>query len=107
MSRLAPLSGGIGVRYDDPKERFWAETIVRLADDADKLSERDKGDGQRIPPGGTPSYVVWSVSAGWQIHDNVELIGGVENITDEDYRIHGSGQNMPGRNFYFAVDVTF
>ena len=41
------------------------------------------------------------------MHKNVELIGGVENITDEDYRIHGSGQNMPGRNFYFAVDVTF
>ncbi len=107
LSRLAPLSGGIGLRYDDPNERFWAETIVRLADDADKLSERDKGDTQRIPPGGTPSYVVWSVSAGWQIHDNVELIGGIENITDEDYRIHGSGQNMPGRNFYLGVDMTF
>jgi outer membrane receptor protein involved in Fe transport len=31
----------------------------------------------------------------------------VENLTDEDYRIHGSGVNEPGRNFVLAMDARF
>jgi len=32
---------------------------------------------------------------------------GVENIADEDYRIHGSGVNEPGRNIVVATEWTF
>ena len=64
----------------------------------DKLSARDAGDTQRIPPGGTPGYLVASVRTGVQVTENLELNAALENITDEDYRIHGSGVNQPGIN---------
>ena len=30
-----------------------------------------------------------------------------ENITDADYRIHGSGQNRPGRSAVVALRIDF
>ena len=76
------------------------------ADDADKLSTRDEGDTSRIPPGGTPDYFVLHVRGGWRIAENVSLNASLENLTDEDYRVHGSGQNMPGMNLILGLTVS-
>ncbi len=107
LDRLAPLMGEIGLRYDEPDGTFWVEGLVRLADKADRLSTRDKADTSRIPPGGTPGYAVVSVRGGVRLAQNVDLTLALENIGDVDYRIHGSGQNEPGRNFVVSVEFTF
>ena len=105
VSRLSPLRGGIALRYQPVDGNWWVEGRVTAADEQDKLSETDKGDTQRIPPGGTPSYIVASINSGWQVHENVLLTLGLDNITDEDYRIHGSGVNGPGFGAIFGVQV--
>ena len=107
LSRLQPLQGQLGLRWDSPNTRFWGEGLLRMAADADKLSARDRGDFQRIPNGGTPGYAVLSVRGGWRVNEHLNVVGAVENITDEEYRVHGSGQNRPGLNVILSVDVTF
>jgi len=107
LSRLMPLTGQVGVRWQSPNAPFWVEGLIRAADDADKLSSRDAGDGQRIPAGGTPGYVVASVRGGWDVNDQLSMVLGVENLTDENYRIHGSGQNEPGLNVILGVEMEF
>jgi len=108
LSRVMPFMGRIGARWDDVEHgRFWAETDVVYAADADRLSLADQGDTQRIPPGGTPSWTVWNVRAGWHVSESATLFAALDNILDEDYRVHGSGSNMPGRNFIVAVQATF
>ena len=74
------------------------EGRITAAGKQDKLSARDQRDTQRIPPGGTPGYLVASIRAGLHVSENLELTAALENITDEDYRIHGSGVNQPGIN---------
>lgn len=106
-SRLMPLTTMLGVRWEDATGRFHAETFVVRAEDADKLSAGDLRDTQRIPPGGTPSYTVWSARAGWSISDSTDFELAFENITDVDYRVHGSGSNMPGRNLVLGMRITF
>jgi hemoglobin/transferrin/lactoferrin receptor protein len=39
--------------------------------------------------------------------DIFRLSVAVENISDEDYRVHGSGLNGPGRNFILALETIF
>ena len=39
--------------------------------------------------------------------DDLTLTFAVENVTNEGYRIHGSGVNEPGRNFVFGLEMTF
>ena len=96
VSRLAPLRGSLAIRYESPSKNWWAEARAIAAARADRLAPNDEGDTQRIPPGGTPGYLVFSANAGWQASDNLSFTLGLENITDKDYRIHGSGQNEAG-----------
>ncbi len=98
VSRLMPLTGSLALRWTRPDERLWIEGRVTAAAEADRLSSGDKRDTQRIPTGGTPGYVVASLYGGWQATENALFTLGFENVTDEDYRIHGSGQNEPGFN---------
>ncbi len=107
IDRLMPLTGELGVRYDDPNKKFWVEGLTRMADKADRLSTRDQADSNRIPPGGTPGYAVFSIRSGYRINANAKLTFGIENIFDKNYRVHGSGQNEVGRNFIIGAEFTF
>lgn len=107
LSRVQPLTGHFGVRWRDDRNRWWAETSARFAAKADKLAPSDVLDTQRIPPGGTPGYGVWHVRGGCRVNENVSVFGGVENVLDKDYRVHGSGINEAGRNFVVGGEVKF
>jgi len=107
ISRLMPVTGQAGLRWDHPSGKVWVEGLATIADAQDKLSSSDQADTSRIPPGGTPSYTVFSLRGGWQIKDNVNLTVALENLSDEDYRIHGSGQNELGRSLNIALSIEF
>jgi hemoglobin/transferrin/lactoferrin receptor protein len=105
LDRLMPLSVRAGLRWE--RRATWAEALAIAAADADRLSTRDEADTQRIPPGGTPGYTVLHLGAGHELNQHVRLRGGVDNVFDEDYRIHGSGSNMPGRNLIVGATLSF
>lgn len=107
ISRLMPFMGRTGLRWDHPSGKFWVEGLATITDNQDDLSTRDRADTGRIPPGGTPGYTVFSLRGGWQIKDNVNLNIALENITDEDYRVHGSGQNELGRSLNVGISISF
>jgi hemoglobin/transferrin/lactoferrin receptor protein len=105
-SRLLPLSGSVALRWNDAEGRFWVEGRVLAATGEERISSDDQAaDNQRIPTHGTPGYVVTSLHAGWHVNESVDVSCGVENLGDEDYRIHGSGQNEPGLSGIFGVRV--
>ena len=105
LDRLMPLTLRLGLRWEHAGT--WAEALSILAGEADKLSTRDRNDTQRIPPGGTPGYQVLHLAAGRRVSDHVDLRVGLDNVFDEDYRIHGSGSNMPGRNLIVGARFSF
>ena len=107
LDRLMPTNGFLGLRWDSADTRFWVEGLVQVADRGDKLSTRSAADTQRIPPGGTPGHEVVTLRAGWNPTENLSLTAGIENLTDEEYRAHGSGQNEPGRSLVLGVEVRF
>jgi hemoglobin/transferrin/lactoferrin receptor protein len=108
IDRLMPPTGLVGLRWNSKeKHHLKIEGLCRFAAKADKLSTRDKSDTSRIPPGGTPGYAVCDLRASGDISENITLSLAVENISDEDYRIHGSGVNEGGRNIVLAVQTVF
>jgi hemoglobin/transferrin/lactoferrin receptor protein len=104
---LAPPAWRLGARWSMPGPRLEFEALVEHADEQDKLSSRDIADTQRIPPGGTPAWTVFNLRSNWRVADRATLSLAVENLTDEDYRIHGSGVNEPGRNVIASVAVAW
>ncbi len=107
-SRQLPLSGSLALRWTSLSEKFWVEGRVLAAATEDRITAADQAaDNQRIPTGGTPGYIVTSLRAGWQATENLGLTLGIENLTDESYRSHGSGQNEPGLNAIAGVRLTW
>jgi hemoglobin/transferrin/lactoferrin receptor protein len=107
FDRLMPFTTLLGVRFEPQRGRFWAQAEWVHAEDADRLSLQNETDTQRIPPGGTPGYDVFHVRAGYRVLRGTDVLFAIENVTDENYRIHGSGVNEPGTNFVFGIDVRF
>ncbi|MDF1814928.1 MAG: TonB-dependent receptor [Verrucomicrobiales bacterium] len=107
LSRIQPIIGSGGLRWTSPDETFRIEASVLAAAKANKLNRNDAGDTQRIPPGGTPGYAVFDIHADWNFRENITWYGGLENILDEAYRVHGSGSNEPGFGVVLGAKVDF
>jgi len=107
LSRMAPTRGRMGFRWDSPERKYWVEAYSVMADKQEKLSPGDRSDTSRIPSGGTPGYVTYNVRGGVKVTDGLRATAAVENISNTDYRIHGSGVNGPGTNFVFTLELKF
>lgn len=105
IHRLHPFTGGLSLTYE-PTDTVWLQARVTAAATQDNLNSLIT-DSQRIPVNGTPGYVVASLHAGWQATENLSFNLSLENLTDEDYRIHGSGVNQPGRSAILSATVTW
>jgi hemoglobin/transferrin/lactoferrin receptor protein len=105
VSRMQPLNGQVGLRWENLADACWAEFVVDMADKQDKLALTSTGN--RFPQQGTPGYAVYHLRAGMRVADNTDLTIAIENIGDKDYRIHGSGTNEPGRNLVATLRLAF
>jgi hemoglobin/transferrin/lactoferrin receptor protein len=107
LTRLMPPAAELALRWQTTDARYWCEAAASLAARADKLSADDQRDTQRIPPDGTPGYAVYHLRTGAQITEYLRVTLALENICNEDYRIHGSGVNEPGRNLVLTAQAKF
>jgi hemoglobin/transferrin/lactoferrin receptor protein len=106
-SRVMPFTGVVGATYRPIDADWWITGDTFFAAKADQLSLKDETDTQRIPPGGTPGYGILGIRGGRPLTPDTTLTVGLENILDEDYRIHGSGVNEPGRSLVVGLEVRF
>lgn len=107
LSRLAPLTGTGSVRYDHRSGRWGVELAARAAARANRLSSSDRGDSQRIPPGGTPAYLLLNARSYVNLTPQWQLQINIDNLLDQDYRHHGSGSNEPGIGAALGLRWTF
>ena len=107
-ARQLPLSGSLALRWTAESRKYWIEGRLLAADLEDRITAADQAaDNQRIPTHGTPGYVVASLRAGWTVNDHLDLTAGLENLTDDDHRVHGSGQNEPGFGAILGARATW
>lgn len=102
---LMPTNWRVGTRWTTLNDRLQIEALVERVDEQDELSSRDRADVQRIPAGGTPGYTLLGLRSEWQVNPHLNLSLAIDNLTDEDYRVHGSGVNEPGRNVILSMAV--
>jgi hemoglobin/transferrin/lactoferrin receptor protein len=108
LSKVPAPMGIVGIRFEPKNSGIWIEGLVTAADHQHRVSLADRtGDTQRIPPGGTPGYTIYTIRGGYRVNENFIVHAAVENISDKDYRFMGSGQNEPGTNFVAGFDLRF
>ncbi len=81
LPEIAPLSGRVEVRYDDPAGRFWA---AAGSDWAAPQTRADAAFGEDDSPG----YAVFDLGGGWQINERIKLTCKVANLLDRTYHYH-------------------
>ncbi len=108
LSKVGPSLLHVGLRYEPVGGRGWLEGLATAADEQDHLSFSDGADTQRIPPkNGTPGYTAYTIRGAYRVCKNFTLTGAVENVSNKDYRVHGSGQNEPGTSAVLGADLRF
>ncbi|GAB4314733.1 MAG: TonB-dependent receptor [Candidatus Zixiibacteriota bacterium] len=100
MSRIPPFMGLTGVAVN-LSEHWRIEFLSRWAVAQRHLSQRDLDDS-RIDPNGTPGWVTYNVRVQVGLKP-VSVYVGLENLTDEDYKEHGSGVYSSGRGITAAL----
>ena len=55
---------------------------------------------QYATPYGMPAWYTLNLKAGYAISEKLTLQAGIDNITDQHYRVFASGVSAPGRNLY-------
>ena len=105
--RLMPAQASFLTRFSPEGRPWWSEFSALAVGKANDLSLKDETDKSRIPSGGTPGYLILGFRGGRSIGEGTVLSLAAENLTDADYRVHGSGLNGPGRNFILSVSRSF
>jgi hemoglobin/transferrin/lactoferrin receptor protein len=105
VSRLMPMTFAGTARWQNGP--WWLGATLILAAKADRLATQDRVDIERIPPGGTPGYAVYGLRGGWNAGQRFTLTAALENLSNKDYRIHGSGLNEPSRNLVLTARMRF
>jgi len=99
--RIPPFNGRLGVDMQIGNSAS-VDAYIEFAASQDRLSPRDVRD-VRINPLGTADWVTLNLVASTQPALNWSLNFGIENAADKQYRLHGSGIDAPGRNFFLNV----
>jgi hemoglobin/transferrin/lactoferrin receptor protein len=105
-----PLFGMSSLRYK--KGSFVLDLGVQFSGERSfetmPLEEIGKPEIYAVDVNGKPYSPAWyslSVKVGYDIHSNLRVNAGIENITDQRYRPYTSGIVSPGRNFVLSLQL--
>lgn len=107
LGKISPLVGYGGVRWQNTGNRIWTELVGLTYGEAGRLNTSDQLDTQRVPPNGTPSFLVLTLRGGWQVSEHLILTASLDNLLNQNYRYHGSGSNEPGFGANLGATVKF
>jgi outer membrane receptor protein involved in Fe transport len=102
LRRIPPLNGRFMSSYK--RNKWHAAAEMQFASFQKRLAQGDKDDN-RIAKGGTPGWEVFNLYCGYSF-SILQLNAGVQNIFNEDYRVHGSGINSVGRSAWLSLTLT-
>ena len=106
-SHIAPLFGRSGITYTRKQARIEFYTVYHDKVEFDELPLGERGDnvyardmhGRNF----TPSWFTLNLKGTIYFNKYLSTTFGVENITDQLYRVSGSGISAPGRNFIVSL----
>ena len=109
LPSILPLESRIGLRWEERRERprWGVEVAARVVDNQNRVAAS-------LLETPTPGFTVYDLRTFWRPSENLQLVGGVENFTDKQFREHldfrsPSGYTVfrAGVNFYVGTLLTY
>ncbi len=107
LDHIPPVYGRTGLTYQ--QQKFRGEFYVlyngwkRLEDY--RLNAEDNE--AYATANGMPAWYTLNARASYQFHENIQLILGIENVLDANYRVFASNISAPGRNVTLTLRGSF
>ena len=102
LTRIPPVKGVMGQRWRRRSGSLWAEAYTIVAGAQRRLSPSDRAD-LRIRQGGTPGFATANLRGGIAAGPLGTVTLALENLTNKNYRWHGSGIDAPGINLVLGI----
>jgi len=103
--RIPPLQGRLGFPWQ-ASDRLWIEPFMRFSASQRRLSTRDEKD-PRINPLGSPSWATFNIQGHYRWDDRMSFSAELRNLTNANYREHGSGIQAQGIGLAFSFRLTY
>lgn len=103
LRHVSPLFGMASITYKAEKIRVEAYTEFNGEKEISDFSPSERSKTHLYTPEGTPSWATLNIKASYQLNQEIQLNGGVENILDKHYRPYSSGISAAGRNVMVSV----
>lgn len=103
MRRMPPLNGRIGLAFQ--QKQFFIRPEFLFASKQNRLAQGDIDDN-RIGKDGTSAWQIINIYTGFT-HKWLTVNTSVQNLTNKDYRTHGSGINGVGRSAWLTLNMKF
>ncbi|MFP6704222.1 MAG: TonB-dependent receptor [Planctomycetaceae bacterium] len=109
LPAIVPLESRAGFRLHPPGDQptWGAELYARIIDGQNRVASS-------LLESASPGFTTWNVRGFWHATDRLQLVAGVENFTDTNYREHldfrspsGTRVFQPGVNFYFGSELSY
>jgi hemoglobin/transferrin/lactoferrin receptor protein len=116
--RVPPVSGRAGLRYDHLAQRFYAEFFTRFAAPQDELNPADETDLRICETDsfsgvidedcdGTDSWYTLNLRGGARFAKRFRFDVAFLNLTDQKYKLHGSGFWASGFDMRGTLTIEF
>ena len=113
MRRVPPFHGHVALNWEPAQSRYgfvgWGRIEWVFAARQGRLHPYDVLD-PRIDPDGTDGWQVVNLDVGGpigELGDGSTWTVGIHNVLDEEYRVHGSGFDAPGRGVVVGLHLAF
>jgi hemoglobin/transferrin/lactoferrin receptor protein len=107
LDHIPPVYGRAGFTFQQQKFRGEFSVLYngwkRIADY--RLNAEDNEN--YATPDGMPAWYTLNARASYQVHENIQLMVGLENILDANYRVFASNISGAGRNVTFTLRGRF
>jgi hemoglobin/transferrin/lactoferrin receptor protein len=107
LDHVPPLFGKTSLTYTGKKMGMEVYGMFNGWKKIKDYNPDGEDNGQYATPDGMPSWFTLNWRVNYVFTKNLSLQGGVENITDRNYRYFASGFSAPGRNFIVAIRANF
>lgn len=103
MRRIPPMNGRLGIEFH--QKQFFIRPELMFASKQTRLAQGDKDDN-RIGKDGTAAWQIINIQSGFT-HKWLTINLSLQNLTNQDYRTHGSGINGVGRSAWLTLGAKF
>jgi hemoglobin/transferrin/lactoferrin receptor protein len=107
LDHIPPVYGRTGLTYQ--QQKFRGEFYV-LYNGWKRLEEyrlNAEDNEAYATANGMPAWYTLNARASYQFHENIQLILGIENVLDANYRVFASNISAPGRNVTLTLRGSF